>query len=212
MKDIVIVGAGGFGREVAFLIEKINEENLKWNILGFIDDNEDIQGELINNYPVIGKLEYLKDKSTNVVIAIANTKIRRNIVEELSNTNNKYPNLIHPNTEISSSVSMTQGTIITAGTILTVSIKIGNFVIIDRGCNIGHDVIFNDFVTILPSTTVSGNVTINAETLIGTGTIIIQGLDIGTGSIVGAGSVVIKDIPDNCTAVGVPASPIKYHR
>lgn len=211
MKDIVIVGAGGFGREVAWLIEDINEENPQWNILGFVDDNESIQGEQLGEYKVIGTTDYLMEKELNVVIAIANPVIRQNIYNKIKDTENIFPTLIHPSAIFSDSVTFGQGVVISAGNIVTVDITIEDFVIIDRSCNIGHDTMINKFSTLLPSTTISGNVYIEENILIGTGSTIIQGLTVGKKSIIGAGAVVTKDIPENCTAVGVPAKPIKYH-
>lgn len=211
MKDIAIVGAGGYGREVAWLIEDINKENPHWNILGFIDDNESMQGKQLGEYRVIGTTDYLMDKELNVVIAIANPLIRRKIYNKLKHTKNIFPTLIHPSVIYSDSVTFGQGVIVSAGNILTIDITIDDFVIIDRGCNIGHDTKISEFSTLLPNTIVSGNVHIKENILIGTGSTIIQGLTIRENSIIGAGAVVTKDIPKNCTAVGVPAKPIKYH-
>jgi len=211
MNDIVIIGAGGYGREVAWLIEDINKENPQWNIIGFVDDNESIQGKQLGEYKVIGTTDYLMEKELNVVIAIANPFIREKIYNKLKSTKNLFPTLIHPSVIYSDSVIFEQGVVVSAGSIVTVDITINDFVIIDRGCNIGHETKISKFYTLLPSTTVSGNVRIEENLLIGTGSTIIQGLTLGENSIVGAGAVVTKDIPKNCTAVGVPAKPIKFH-
>ncbi|MWK60345.1 transferase, partial [Pseudomonas otitidis] len=94
-------------------------------------------------------------------------------------------------------------------TIITVDIKIGNHVIINLDCTLGHDDIIHDYVTIYPSVNVSGNVEVGECSELGTGMQIIQGKIIGNETIVGAGAVVIRDIPDKCTAVGNPAKVIK---
>lgn len=211
MEDIVIIGAGGFGREVAWLIEDINKKNLQWNILGLVDDSESIQGKHLSGYKVLGTTDYLIKKELNVVIAIANPFIRRKIHNKLEHTKNIFPTLIHPNVIYSDSVTFGQGVLVSAGSIVTVDTIIDDFVIIDRSCNIGHDTEISKFSTLLPSTTVSGNVHIEENILIGTGSTIIQGLTVRENSIIGAGAVVTKDIPKNCTAVGVPAKPIRFH-
>lgn len=211
MKDIVIIGAGGFGREIAWLIEDINQKQPQWNILGFVDDNESVQGKQIEKYTVIGTTDYLADKELHVVIAIADPYIRREIFNFLGSTKNTFPTLIHPSVIKTDSINFGQGVVIAAGTIITVNITIEDFVIIDRKCNIGHDARVNKFSTILPSATISGNVNIAENVLIGTGATIIQDLSVEKNSILGAGAVVVKDIPENCTAVGVPAEPIKFH-
>src|SRR5699024_7280237 len=124
MKDIVIIGAGGFGREVAWLIEDINKVNKQWNLLGFIDDNDEVQGRILNGYEVLGKLNWLKDKEVSVVNAIANPIIRKRIIDQLKNSSITYPTLIHPNVIYSETVEFGEGNIICAGNILTVNIEI----------------------------------------------------------------------------------------
>lgn len=211
MKDIVIIGASGFGKEISWLIEEINKENKRWNILGYVDDDKSKIGYKVNNYDVFGTVDWLLDKELNVVIAIADPIIRREIASKLKDTANDFPNLIHPNILKSESIEMGKGIIIAANSIVTVDIEIGNFVIIDRNCNIGHDTKINEMVTILPSSTISGNVTINQGVFIGTGAVVIQGLTVGMNSTIGAGAVAVSDIPNNCVVVGVPAKPIKYY-
>lgn len=211
MKDIVIIGAGGFGREVAWLIEDINKVNKQWNLLGFIDDNDEVQGQNLNGYEVLGKLDWLMDKEVSVVNAIANPIIRKQIMDQLKNSSNTYPTLIHPNVVYSETVEFGEGNIICAGNILTVNIEIKNHVIINIDSTIGHDAIINDYCTILPSVNVSGHVHLEECVTVGTGSAIIQNVPVGKNSTIGAGAVVTKEIPANCTAVGAPAKPIKFH-
>lgn len=208
MKDIVIVGAGGFAREVAWLIEEINKYTSKWNLLGFIDDNEELKGKKLNGYEVLGNIDYLNSSNiiADVVIAIGNGKIRENIVKKIKNR--QYATLIHPSISISDTNVIGEGCIICASSILTVNIVIKNHVIINLDCTIGHDVYLNDFVTLMPSVNVSGNVKIDKYTTIGTGTNIIQGLSIGENVMIGAGTVMIKNIDSNCTIVGNPGKLI----
>lgn len=211
MKNIVIVGSGGFGREVAWLIEDINKVKPVWNIVGFVDDNNDLTDSTVNGYKVLGNIDWLIDKEVYVVIAIGDPVGKKNVFERIKNTNNSFPSLIHPSVIMSNSVNIGDGTIICAANILTVNIEIGNHVIINLDCTIGHDAVIHDYATILPSVNVSGYVDIGECVSVGTGSAIIQGLKIGDNAVIGAGSVVVKDIPANCTAVGVPAKPIKFH-
>lgn len=112
---------------------------------------------------------------------------------------------------ISESVSIGIGTIICAGTIITVDEKIGNHVIIKLDCTIGHDDVIDDFVTLYPSVNVSGACHLGECVEMGTGSQIIQGLDVGAGTIVGASACVVKDLESEVTAVGCPAKVIKRH-
>ncbi len=211
MKDIVIIGAGGFGREVAWMIEDINKARKEWNILGFVDDNHDLLGKKINGYEVIGNVDWLKEQQLYVSNAVGNPIAKKNIIKYLENSKNIYPTLIHPSVIYSDNVEIGKGSIICAGTIMTVNIKIGSHVIVNLDCTIGHDVIIDDYCTVLPSVNISGAVEIEECVSIGTGTAIIQKIKIEKNSVIGAGSVVINNIPLNCTAVGAPAKPIKYN-
>jgi len=211
MKDIVIIGAGGFGREVAWLIEDINKANQEWNIIGFVDDNDSIQGKEINGYKVVGNVDWLAQQELYVVNAIGDPITKMKVMKKLEKSKNIYPVLIHPSVICSDRIEIGEGTIICAGNILTVNIKIGKHVIINLDCMIGHDVILGDYTTVLSSANVSGAVNIGKCVSIGTGSAIIQGLNIGDNTIIGAGAVVVTDLPPNCTAVGVPAKPIKFH-
>lgn len=219
MKKLFIVGSGGFGREVLWLAQRVNEKNVRygrdpeWEIIGFIDDNQSLHGTTQDDYPVLGGCDYLGrlNESVYTVIAIGSARVKKLVAEKLS----VYPNvhfatLIDPSAIISDRVEVGEGCIICAGTILTVDIKIGNHVIINLDCTLGHDDVVGNYVTIYPSVNVSGNVDVGEEAELGTGMQVIQGKKIGRQSIIGAGAVVVKDIPEKCTAVGSPARPIKF--
>lgn len=210
MKDLYIIGAGGFGREVAWLVERINEVNPTWNIKGFIDDNESLWGGVEGEYPVLGGCEYLNSLSNvYVVCAVGAAKIRKIIIDKLKKSDVKFATLIDPSVLVSKRVEIGEGSIICAGTIITVDIKIGNHVIINLDCTIGHDDVIEDYVTIYPSVNVSGNVLIGECSELGTGMQIIQGKKVAPNTIIGAGAVVVKDCAESGTYVGSPAKRIK---
>lgn len=212
MKDLIIFGASGFGREVAWIVERINAQNPTWNLLGFIDDAEDIQGNEINGYKVLGKTaDAGKYRDAYFVVAVGASRVRERIVEKLKieNPDIKFGTVIDPSAEVSKFVSIGEGSIICGHTLITVNINIGNHVIINLDCTIGHDAVLLDFVTMYPSVNVSGATNIGHAVELGTGIQIIQGKSVGDYSIIGAGSVVVKDVPDKCTAVGSPARVIK---
>lgn len=213
MKDLIIFGASGFGREVAWLVERINKVAPTWNLLGFMDDNEAIHGTEINGYRVLGGMAAVADyPDAYFVCAVGASKVREKIIGNLKmiNPNTRFGIVIDPSVEMSDLVTVGEGTIICAHTIITVNISIGSHVIINLDCTIGHDAILHDFVTLYPSVNVSGMTNIGHCSELGTGMQIIQGKTVGDYSIVGAGAVVVKDIPPKCTAVGSPAKPIKF--
>lgn len=212
--DLVVFGSGGFGREVMWMIETNPELTEKYNILGYVDDSTEKKGCEINGRVVVGNTDTLlsAESETAVVIAVGDPDLRKSIYEKLKINNNLFfPTVISADARVSDYVKMGQGSIICCNTIITVNIEIGDFFISNLDCTVGHDAVIGNFVTLNPSVNVSGNVTVKDGTDIGTGTNIIQGKTIGSDVIIGAGSVVVKDIPDSCTAVGVPAVPIKFH-
>lgn len=210
MKNIVIVGAGGVGRETSLIIQQINELKSTWNLIGFIDDDVNSWGNVINGYPVIGGMDSLEKLSldTYVVVAIANYEVKRKIVNRINNKF-KFATIIHPKVYIHDYINIGEGTLIYEGAILTTNIKVGNHVIISPKCGIGHDSIIKDYVSLLWNVNVSGNDIIEEGVMMGSASTVIQGKRIGKGSTVGAGAVVIDNIDSYSTVVGVPAKVIK---
>lgn len=212
LKDIVIIGAGGVGRETALIIEDINNINKEWNLIGFVDDNDDIQNTKINDYDVVGKLDYLLnyEKEVYVVCAIANYNVKKSIVNKLkSNKNIIFATLIHPSTSLNRTVEIGEGCIIYQNVMVTTNVTIGNHVIVSPKSGIGHDTVVKDYCNLLWNVNISGNVVLKEGVLVGSGATVIQGLEIGEGATLGAGAVVIRDIPMNKVAVGNPTRLIE---
>lgn len=213
MQNIVIIGAGGFGREVKTIIDAVNKVEKIYNFIGYYDDGIE-KGTMINNFPVLGNLHDLNSSSEpiSVLLGIGDPTTKSKIIDKLSSDKINFPTLIHPSVQISEDeVAISKGCIICGGTIITCNIVIGSFVTLNLMSTIGHDTIIDDFSSFMPSVNISGEVHIQEKVYVGTGAKIINQLTIGTGTIVGAGAVVSKSLPDYCTAVGIPAKPIKFH-
>jgi sugar O-acyltransferase (sialic acid O-acetyltransferase NeuD family) len=120
--------------------------------------------------------------------------------------------LIHPNVLIGKDdVAIGEGAIICAGCLITVNIKIGKHVILNLSCTVGHDTVISDYCSFMPSVNISGEVKLAQCVYVGTGAQIINRADIGEETVVGMGAVVSKSLPAKCTAVGIPAKPIKFN-
>ena len=214
MKDIAIFGVGGFGREVLALIKDINKVEPTWNILGFFDDGHE-KGEMFNGYPCLGKTEDLNDWRfpISLAVSIGSPSIKKKILEKISNPLVDYPTLIHPSVWIGDEeyVEIGKGSIICAGVMITTNVQIKDFVILNLQCTVGHDSVIHSYAAFMPSVNISGEVIIGEGVYVGTGAKLINQLKIGEYTIVGAGAVVSKSLPPRCTAVGVPAKPIKYN-
>lgn len=209
MEKLIIIGGVGFGEEIAWLIERINDKKEKFEILGFI--NNDIKkGDYVGKYIVLGNDDLLYDlpKDTNVCIAIGNSIIRQKVTAKIKKLGFKFPILIDPSAIINNKTIIKEGAIICANCVITTNVMIEEFVLINLACTIGHDCTLENFSTILPGCNISGNVTLKECCSLGTGVKVIPHCQVGKNAIVGAGGIVVKNIPDNCTAVGVPAKPL----
>lgn len=212
INDIVIVGAGGLGREVFWQFFSDTVPPLPYNFLGFIDDTPEKQGKDIYGYPVLGTIEDLSktEKPLCAVICIADIAGRKKIAEKLHlNANISFPSLIAHNVCISPTANIGMGCIICFSCIISVDTKIGNFCIINFNCTIAHDAIINDYVTIHPNVNISGNTKIGFNNLIGTGAQVIEKVTIGDNTVIGAGSMILTNTVDNHTYLGVPGKIIK---
>ena len=211
-KKIVIIGAGGCGREVLDVFEACNQEKKQYEILGFIVQKTYAKaGEMVNGYPILGDFEWFENNARNVysICAVGATQHRHRLVNIALSYDVRFCSAIHPTAYKSRRVEIGQGSVIAAGCILTTQIKLGNHVYINYGCTIGHDVFLEGFTTISPGAHISGSVTARTGCYIGTGVNVIERLNLGEWSIIGAGTTVIRDVPSNATVVGNPGKVIK---
>ncbi len=213
LKDIVVIGAGGLGKEVTQLLKDINQDKKTWNMLGYIDETPEKQGAVINDTSVLGKFDWFENKNREnlwAVCALGNPRDKYNLIKKLSAENINYATLIHPNAKINKYSEIGFDCIICCNTFISVNTKIGNHICINPGCGIGHDTVIEDYSSLYWNVSLSGNVTIHEGCEIGSKATVIQKKTVGKWSVLGAGAVVVKDIPAFCTAVGVPAKPIKF--
>ncbi len=212
MENIIIIGAGGFGREVKCLIEEINMSSAKkFNILGFVDDGIE-KNTLVHELRVLGNIEYLESllEKPSLVFGLGSPTLKKAIFEKLKEFN--FPVLVHPKVSTNGkNIQIGRGSLICEGTIITCDVIISEFVTINLSCTIGHDAVIGMFSSLMPAVNISGEVLIEESVFIGTGAKVINQLTIGKNTIVGAGALVSKSLPNNCTAVGMPAKPIKFH-
>lgn len=213
MKDIAIYGFGGFGREIACLLNKINELGPAWNLIGFFDDGVELG--TVNNYgKTLGGLDALNSYPTdlNIIIAIAKPETIKKIVQNITNSNIEFPNIVAPNVNIFDLNTFTigKGNVIFWGCRLSCDVEIGNFNLINGAVSLGHDVKLGDYNVLGPSTRLSGNCIVGDENLFGVESVVLQGMKIGTKTIIGIGSIVIRDTKDESIYFGNPAKIIKY--
>jgi sugar O-acyltransferase (sialic acid O-acetyltransferase NeuD family) len=201
--SLIIVGAGGFGREVALAAEACSRP---WVVAGFLDDRP-LGSRTMEGWRVLGTLAD-GHLAMRCVIAVGAPRTRRLLCRRLEPF---HPDFATIDTQgpRHNSIAIGPGAMIVSGVRMTVSTRIGRHFIGNLNCTIGHDVTIGDFVTIAPLVAVSGNVTIGDGAEIGTGACIREGVQIGQGAMVGMGAVVVKDVAPNTVVVGNPARPIK---
>lgn len=211
MKDLIIVGAGGFAREVAWLIEdlvKVKAESAP-HVLGFISDKR--PDDWTHDLPILGDDQWAFQQyspETNYVLAIGQSSVRKKLAQQYTAEGFLPYSLIHPSVRKSNSITIGAGTIVCAGSTLTTDIEIGNHVIINLHCTVGHDANIGDYCTLSPGVHVSGGVRMVAGCEIGTGAVLLPGVTIGEGCRVGAGAVVHRNLKPGRTYIGIPAREV----
>ena len=208
----MILGAGGFAREVLDIFDALNAERPSFDVLGFIvDAGCGTPGTLVNDRPILGDFGWLNGKKGEVaaICGVGAPQTRMRMVHRAERLGVPFAAAIHPRALLTHRVSVADGVVIGAGCILTNNIRVGRHVHLNLDCTVGHDVVFEDFATTAPGVHVSGGVIFEEGSYAGTGVNIIEQKRIGTWSIIGAGSTVIHDVPPNTTAVGQPARVVE---
>ncbi|MBD5190632.1 MAG: acetyltransferase [Bacteroidales bacterium] len=214
MKDIAIYGAGGFGREIACLLKRINAELKEdWNLIGFFDDgipvgSKNEYGEVLGNIKTINMWK----KTLSVVFAIGSPKVVSLLHSKISNKNINFPNIIAPDTLFldKERVKMGIGNVFCSRCLVSCNIEIGNFNTFNGYITVGHDVVIGNYNSIMPAVKISGGVHIGECNFIGVNSVILQYKSIGNDTTIGAGSVVLRNTKDGNTYVGNPATKVKY--
>lgn len=203
MERIVIIGAGGFGREVLRLIDR----NL-YEPVGFIDANTSQFSNL--SLPVLGDDSLIPDLhkkniASCVCVALGNIKKRKKIFDIVTKHNLKLPPIIHSSAIILTQKPVGEGAIIYPNVVVMDSCQIGRGILLNSGVTLGHDVDVGDFSNINPGVHIAGHVNVGRQALVGIGSCIREKVNVGDEAIIGAGSVVLKDVAPKTTVYGVPA-------
>ena len=210
MKDIIIVGASGFGREVLRLIENINEVKPTWNILGFLDDNPNALDGIECEYGIIDSIQQWQPKDNQMLAcALAFPEVKKKVVELLKERKAKFATLIHPNAVINPRSTIGEGTIITNNCSISDNAHVGDFCTI-LGSGVAHDATVGDYSTLSGKCQLNGHVECGKMVYMGCGVLVAPSVKIGDCATVGIGSVVISKVKAGTKVFGNPAKRMDF--
>jgi len=205
-KRIVIVCAGGQGAIVADILQRAGEAGSDAEPIGFVDDTPGLVGTTILGIDVLAPIASLGEIDHDaVIVALGDNRARREMTERLLASGERLATAIHPRACVAPSASIGEGSMISAGAVVTPRAVIGRGVILNTSCSVDHDSVVEDFAHVSAGATVGARCHIGAEALIALGATVVSGMTVGERTIVGGGAVVVADVPADVVAFGVPA-------
>ena len=204
-RRILVYGAGGHGKVVADILLSNGDSEFA----GFVDDREELWGKRVIGFPVLGAWQWLRQEALNSRIAVAlgvgENRCRQLLDERCSRCGIEILTLVHPAAKVSQSAQLDRGTVVMAGAIINPDARVGAGVIVNSGAVVEHDAEIGDYAHVSPNAAMGGASHLGTFSQLGIGAIVRECIRIGSHTIVGAGAVVVKNLPDQVIAIGVPA-------
>lgn len=205
MRKLVIVGASGFGREVAWIVERINRVAPQFELAGFCDDAVDMQTGLLGAYPLLGRVEDAAQKGAELFFcAIGNNRSRQAVTSRAIAAGLTPVTIIDPSAVVAPDAVVGEGSYVGIGSVVSTGVRLGDGVIVNHHVCVGHEVVVGDFAQLCPGVNVSGGCRIGDGALLGTNSGTIPLRRVGAWATVGAGTVALRDVTDGASVVRAP--------
>ncbi len=211
MKNIIIIGARGYGREYYEGLKTYPQYGKEYVVKGFLDDKADAFCGFKGYAPILSSVEDYKIKKDDIFIcALGDVNAKEKYIEIIKNKGGSFLTLIHPTSIVFDKVELGEGVVITPFCIISANVKIGKFSTIQPYSNIGHDSQIGDFCSIESFSFLGGFSRLGNYVTLHTRSTIMPHVKVGDNSIVGAGSIVLKNVRENTTVFGIPAKSLKF--
>ena len=209
-RPLLLVGSGGLAREV---LATVRAGDGPWTVAGFLDDNPERHGLVIDAVPVLGPVDSIADHpDADVVLCTASTRnqgSRKLIAARLGLPPERYATIVHPAASPAPGTVLGAGSVMMANVVVTAPQEIGSHVVVMPHVTITHDDEIADYVTFASRVALAGAVAVGTGAYLGSGALIREGLKIGAWSLIGMGAVVLEDVPPSQVWVGNPARCIR---
>jgi sugar O-acyltransferase (sialic acid O-acetyltransferase NeuD family) len=208
-RPLLIVGAGGFGRETAEAVRAVNAERPTWDLLGFLDDDPSLRGREVDGVPVLGPLANLERYTDGMLVVSVgrpdNYFARKRIVQRLGLPASQYATIVHPTAVVPPAATVGPGSVLLAAVVATTAIRIGAHVAVMPGVVLTHDSAVADYGTLGAGVRLAGGVQVDEGAYVGSGATVREDRKVGAWALVGMGAVVTRDVPAGEVWAGVPA-------
>lgn len=207
MRDLVVVGGGGHGRELLDVLAVLGRRTPTWRVVGVVDDDPGKNLERLERLgvPLLGPVTWLEEHPCAYALGIGTSQTRRALAARLDASGCEAATIVHPDAAVGTASAMGAGSVVYQRSVVTTNVTIGVHTHLNVACAVQHDTTVGDYVQFSPGVLVNGDCVIGNDVFLGTGAIITRGCTVGDGARVGAGAVVLADVAPGVTAVGIPA-------
>jgi sugar O-acyltransferase (sialic acid O-acetyltransferase NeuD family) len=212
MRDLVIIGAGGHGREMLDIVDAMNAVEPRWNFLGFlVDDLDDLTAERVaaRGAVVLGPSSEMASLRCAYVVGVGSPSVRERLDVAAEEAGGSPVELRHPTAIVGAANRIGVGCVFGAGSVVTTNVVLGRSVHVNVGASVSHDGRLGDYTILAPGARFAGTVTTGRGVDVGVGAVVKPGVTIGDGAVVGAGAAVVSDVQDGAVVAGVPARRLR---